>query len=183
MLYSLTNCIFQICGLLLVVSGLYIFSDNKRILLSRLLAASSDRLSSLPQPLLLYSTGCGDCGICGYSGCRCGFLGQLPSHLLLSNHILPERCGAPADRIGFVPGHHIVATLPGNQLRWDSDGAIVAEQLWSSGAGAVYQCLGFGTGPVRMLWDEKFLGLRHIIVEITGLWTKELAGAAKLLFS
>ncbi|XP_039487553.1 uncharacterized protein LOC120449243 [Drosophila santomea] len=51
---NLCNFLFLICGLLLVVSGLYIFSDNKRILLSRLLAASSDRLSSLPQPLLFY---------------------------------------------------------------------------------------------------------------------------------
>ncbi|KAH8354074.1 hypothetical protein KR084_004737 [Drosophila pseudotakahashii] len=51
---NLCNLLFLICGLLLIVSGLYILSDNKRILLSRLLAASSDRLSSLPQPLLFY---------------------------------------------------------------------------------------------------------------------------------
>nr|XP_016933597.1 uncharacterized protein LOC108012682 [Drosophila suzukii] len=51
---NLCNFLFLICGLLLIASGLYIFSDNKRILLSRLLAASSDRLSSLPQPLLFY---------------------------------------------------------------------------------------------------------------------------------
>ncbi|KAI8041841.1 CD82 antigen [Drosophila gunungcola] len=54
LLLNLCNFLFLICGLLMIVSGLYLFSDNKRILLSRLLAASSDRLSSLPQPLLFY---------------------------------------------------------------------------------------------------------------------------------
>ncbi|KAH8379004.1 hypothetical protein KR009_002578 [Drosophila setifemur] len=51
---NIFNLLFLICGVLLVVSGCYLYSDTKRVLLSRLLAASSDRLSSLPQPLLFY---------------------------------------------------------------------------------------------------------------------------------
>ncbi|XP_041447750.1 uncharacterized protein LOC111074462 [Drosophila obscura] len=46
--------LFLICGILLVVSGCYLFTDSKRILLSRLLAAPSDRLNALPHPLLYY---------------------------------------------------------------------------------------------------------------------------------
>ncbi|KAH8335115.1 hypothetical protein KR074_009696, partial [Drosophila pseudoananassae] len=46
--------LFQICGLLLIASGCYLYSDGKRVLLSRLFVASSDRLNSLPQPLLHY---------------------------------------------------------------------------------------------------------------------------------
>lgn len=36
------------------MAGCYLYTDNKRILLSRLLAAPSEQLSSLPQPLLYY---------------------------------------------------------------------------------------------------------------------------------
>lgn len=46
--------VLQICGLLLILSGFYLFSDNKRVLLSKMLAASSDRLISLSYPLLYY---------------------------------------------------------------------------------------------------------------------------------
>ncbi|XP_034666606.1 tetraspanin-8 [Drosophila subobscura] len=48
------NFLFLLCGILLIVSGCYLFTDNKRILLSRLLAAPNDRLNALPQPLLYY---------------------------------------------------------------------------------------------------------------------------------
>lgn len=44
----------QICGIILIISGFYLFTDAKRILLSRLLAATSDQLNSLPQPLFYY---------------------------------------------------------------------------------------------------------------------------------
>lgn len=44
----------QLCGMLLIVAGCYLYTDNKRILLSRLLAAPSEQLSSLPQPLFYY---------------------------------------------------------------------------------------------------------------------------------
>ncbi|EDW77160.1 uncharacterized protein Dwil_GK22078 [Drosophila willistoni] len=48
------NLLFLLCGMVLIVSGCYLYADNKRILLSRLLAAPSDRLNALPQPLLYY---------------------------------------------------------------------------------------------------------------------------------
>ncbi|XP_020816011.1 uncharacterized protein LOC110190045 [Drosophila serrata] len=51
---NICNLLFLICGLLLILSGCYLYSDNKRVLLSRMLAASSDRLSSLSHPLLHY---------------------------------------------------------------------------------------------------------------------------------
>ncbi|XP_002138589.2 tetraspanin-8 [Drosophila pseudoobscura] len=49
-----SNFLFLLCGILLILSGCYLFTDNKRILLSRLIAAPSDRLNALPQPLLYY---------------------------------------------------------------------------------------------------------------------------------
>ncbi|XP_034478740.1 uncharacterized protein LOC117784981 [Drosophila innubila] len=48
------NLLLLLCGMLLIVAGCYLFTDNKRILLSRLLAAPSEQLNSLPQPLLYY---------------------------------------------------------------------------------------------------------------------------------
>ncbi|ALC41121.1 Tsp68C [Drosophila busckii] len=48
------NLLFLLCGTALIVSGCYLYTDNKRILLSRLLAAPSEQLSALPQPLLYY---------------------------------------------------------------------------------------------------------------------------------
>ncbi|XP_020716621.1 CD151 antigen isoform X1 [Ceratitis capitata] len=44
----------EFCGIILVSSGLYLFNDPKRILLSRLLAATSEQLNNLPQPLFYY---------------------------------------------------------------------------------------------------------------------------------
>ncbi|XP_032596996.1 uncharacterized protein LOC6568824 [Drosophila grimshawi] len=43
-----------LCGTLLIVAGCYLYTDSRRILLSRLLAAPSEQLNSLPQPLLYY---------------------------------------------------------------------------------------------------------------------------------
>ncbi|XP_030383185.1 tetraspanin-12 [Scaptodrosophila lebanonensis] len=48
------NLLFLLCGTMLIVSGCYLYTDTRRILLSRLLAAPSERLSALPQPLLYY---------------------------------------------------------------------------------------------------------------------------------
>ncbi|XP_017105882.2 CD151 antigen [Drosophila bipectinata] len=53
-LLNLCNFFFLICGLLLIASGCYLYADGKRVLLSRLFVASSDRLNSLQQPLLHY---------------------------------------------------------------------------------------------------------------------------------
>ncbi|XP_055838953.1 uncharacterized protein LOC129906975 isoform X2 [Episyrphus balteatus] len=43
-----------ICGGFLIFGGFYIFTDTKRILLSRLLTSTSDQFNSLPQPLFYY---------------------------------------------------------------------------------------------------------------------------------
>lgn len=45
---------FQLCGTVLIFCGFYLFTDTRRILLSRLLAATSDQLNDLPQPLFYY---------------------------------------------------------------------------------------------------------------------------------
>ncbi|XP_037950773.1 tetraspanin-8-like [Teleopsis dalmanni] len=53
-LLNCCNFLFLTCGTLLIISGFYLFTDTKRILLSRLLAATSDQLNNLPQPLFYY---------------------------------------------------------------------------------------------------------------------------------
>ncbi|XP_017472020.1 PREDICTED: tetraspanin-11 [Rhagoletis zephyria] len=53
-LLNCCNLLFLFCGVTLVVSGFYLFTDSKRILLSRLLAATSEQLNDLPQPLFYY---------------------------------------------------------------------------------------------------------------------------------
>jgi len=45
---------FQICGAVLTATGFLLFIDGKKILLSRLLVANSERLNDLPQPLFYY---------------------------------------------------------------------------------------------------------------------------------
>ncbi|XP_039957207.1 uncharacterized protein LOC120772576 isoform X2 [Bactrocera tryoni] len=42
------------CGVVLIVFGFFLFNDSKRILLSRLLVTTSEKLNSLPQPLFYY---------------------------------------------------------------------------------------------------------------------------------
>ncbi|GAB0090175.1 Tetraspanin [Sergentomyia squamirostris] len=49
-----SNFIFLMCGVSLLAGGFFLFTDNPRILLSRLLGATSDQLSDLPQPLFFY---------------------------------------------------------------------------------------------------------------------------------
>lgn len=46
--------ISQICGLSLLLSGFYLYTDVNRILLSRLVGASSDKLVNLPHPFFYY---------------------------------------------------------------------------------------------------------------------------------
>ncbi|XP_053966319.1 tetraspanin-11 [Anastrepha ludens] len=53
-LLNCCNLLFLLCGMTLIVSGFYLFTDSKRILLSRLLAATSEKLNNLPQPLFYY---------------------------------------------------------------------------------------------------------------------------------
>ncbi|XP_067627009.1 tetraspanin-11 [Eurosta solidaginis] len=53
-LLNCCNLLFLCCGLTLLISGFYLFTDPKRILLSRLLAATSEQLDNLPQPLFYY---------------------------------------------------------------------------------------------------------------------------------
>uniref|UniRef100_U5EX76 Putative tetraspanin n=1 Tax=Corethrella appendiculata TaxID=1370023 RepID=U5EX76_9DIPT len=53
------NFIFLLCGITLVSTGFYLFTDGPRVLLSRLLITSSDHshkspLTELPQPLFYY---------------------------------------------------------------------------------------------------------------------------------
>lgn len=45
---------FQGCGVILLISGFYLFNDAPRVLLSRLLGAGSEKLNALPQPLFFY---------------------------------------------------------------------------------------------------------------------------------
>lgn len=47
------NCL-QACGVALIVAGLSLHTDKSRILLSRLVAASSDKLTHLAQPFFYY---------------------------------------------------------------------------------------------------------------------------------
>uniref|UniRef100_A0A1A9Z0H7 Tetraspanin n=1 Tax=Glossina pallidipes TaxID=7398 RepID=A0A1A9Z0H7_GLOPL len=63
-----------LCGTSLIVSGFYLFSDSKRILLSRLLAATSDHLNDLPQPLFYYiSIGLAVAGLMAILAAMSGF--------------------------------------------------------------------------------------------------------------
>lgn len=45
---------FQVCGVMLLAAGFYLFTDPPRILMSRLLCAGSEHMSDLPQPLFYY---------------------------------------------------------------------------------------------------------------------------------
>lgn len=45
---------FQFCGVVLLFAGFVLFTDPNRILLSRLIGASSETLSSLSQPFFYY---------------------------------------------------------------------------------------------------------------------------------
>ncbi|XP_055694107.1 tetraspanin-11 [Lutzomyia longipalpis] len=49
-----SNFIFLTCGVALLAGGFFLFTDNPRILLSRLLGATSEQLADLPQPLFFY---------------------------------------------------------------------------------------------------------------------------------
>lgn len=62
------------CGTILIVSGFYLFSDTKRILLSRLLAATSEHLNDLPEPLFYYiSVGLAVAGLIAILAAMMGF--------------------------------------------------------------------------------------------------------------
>lgn len=52
-LTSVLNCL-QACGVALIVAGFSLYTDKSRILLSRLVAASSDKLTHLAQPFFYY---------------------------------------------------------------------------------------------------------------------------------
>lgn len=47
-------CFLQLCGLVLLFGGFILFTDSNRILLSRLISASSETLSNLSQPFFYY---------------------------------------------------------------------------------------------------------------------------------
>ncbi|XP_059622300.1 tetraspanin-11 [Phlebotomus argentipes] len=49
-----SNFVFLACGVALLAGGFFLFTDNPRILLSRLLGATSEQLADLPQPLFFY---------------------------------------------------------------------------------------------------------------------------------
>lgn len=49
-----TTSLFQICGLSLLLSGFYLYTDSNRVLLSRLVGANSDKLINLPHPFFYY---------------------------------------------------------------------------------------------------------------------------------
>ncbi|XP_005182161.1 tetraspanin-11 [Musca domestica] len=74
LLLNCCNFLFLICGTILIVSGFYLFTDTKRILLSRLLAATSERLNDLPEPLFYYiSVGLAMAGLIAVLAAMMGF--------------------------------------------------------------------------------------------------------------
>ncbi|XP_065367530.1 uncharacterized protein Tsp68C [Calliphora vicina] len=74
LLLNCCNFLFLICGTILLLSGFYLFSDTKRILLSRLLAATSEQLNDLPQPLFYYiSVGLAVAGLIAVLAAMMGF--------------------------------------------------------------------------------------------------------------
>ncbi|XP_075168673.1 tetraspanin 68C [Haematobia irritans] len=74
LLLNCCNFLFLICGTILIVAGFYLFTDTKRILLSRLLAATSEHLNDLPQPLFYYiSIGLAVAGLIAVLAAMMGF--------------------------------------------------------------------------------------------------------------